>query len=665
MLRGLVEILSFSRISNVSSDRPFYRSLSTDRVSHLYRDAMAGATPPRGGILRKDAGGWFIAEGTVARVSHVTIGAAFTGFKYESKPNYIPQTEFQRRPVWARLQEGVCVEVRPAVDPRPDGFVDAVLVLTGAAGSRDKKGKTKEFVFIQLAKVARIEIPESVLRRACDDDQVTSWQEHAFPKGAGRSVPGVFAEGDAVFFGFFEPLIDAETNPDGLFFGRAGMFRLPYDLSPRDLLPEEQKGRTPLDLSTALFGRVDEKGGSGEAFASRVRFCDAKAVGNRPDWFEAILVPRVLSSPKPTAFAHYLVQDGRLAADQLRTYVREDRDETTIRGHKLYWHRWDPEVGLRAVTWVDPRTGSPDGYGQKLAQMRAASAGQQGTVGDTQCTVMTPVKAGVRFVGQIRFDNLRPEELGALLAALRLPEGCAHKLGMGKPLGLGSVRIESRVRFLDPVARYAAWGDPGYFEAEGKERSSAEAFEELVLEHAEVTREPMSPETDEVTGLRRIARLDSLCTLLSWNRRPTDPNRTSYPTLEEYKLKKVLPTPAAVVGGNDPVAADVPAPTERGRSGAREGHERPRAPSLQRSSGFPKTVVQVVTNGAVVEVVVLPRERWLKKGTRPTVDVVGTQFSGQLKDPLPESLEPGQRLKAIVVVASATKGQSQFKVKET
>jgi hypothetical protein len=56
-----------------------------------------------------------------------------------------------------------------------------------------------------------------------------------------------------------------------------------------------------------------------------------------------------------------------------------------------------------------------------------------------------------RFRCTLRFDSLRPWELGALLAALEparleplfgLPPhkpGYAHKLGFGKPLGLGSV----------------------------------------------------------------------------------------------------------------------------------------------------------------------------------------------------------------------------------
>ncbi len=58
----------------------------------------------------------------------------------------------------------------------------------------------------------------------------------------------------------------------------------------------------------------------------------------------------------------------------------------------------------------------------------------------TQYTEIEPIMTGT-FTGKIRFENLTDIELGSLLFALDLPKGCAHKIGMGKPLGLGSVRI--------------------------------------------------------------------------------------------------------------------------------------------------------------------------------------------------------------------------------
>lgn len=48
---------------------------------------------------------------------------------------------------------------------------------------------------------------------------------------------------------------------------------------------------------------------------------------------------------------------------------------------------------------------------------------------------------GNKFVFDIYFENLEKKELGLLLYALELENGMAHKLGMGKPLGFGSIKI--------------------------------------------------------------------------------------------------------------------------------------------------------------------------------------------------------------------------------
>lgn len=57
--------------------------------------------------------------------------------------------------------------------------------------------------------------------------------------------------------------------------------------------------------------------------------------------------------------------------------------------------------------------------------------------------ILYPLPAGTIFKGKIRFHNLMPEELGAIIWALGWGgnENLRHSLGMGKPFGLGQVRI--------------------------------------------------------------------------------------------------------------------------------------------------------------------------------------------------------------------------------
>lgn len=65
------------------------------------------------------------------------------------------------------------------------------------------------------------------------------------------------------------------------------------------------------------------------------------------------------------------------------------------------------------------------------------------------------MKPNTKFKFKIRYENLTENELGALLFVLKLPDGCAHKIGMGKPLGLGSVKITLKLYSSKRSKRYS------------------------------------------------------------------------------------------------------------------------------------------------------------------------------------------------------------------
>jgi hypothetical protein len=83
---------------------------------------------------------------------------------------------------------------------------------------------------------------------------------------------------------------------------------------------------------------------------------------------------------------------------------------------------------------------------------------------------MRPVRSGLRFTFSIAFDNLRVEELGALLYALKpvavddtwdeTAQPVVHTIGMGKPYGLGTVTIAPS---LTIDQRYSETGSPGRY----------------------------------------------------------------------------------------------------------------------------------------------------------------------------------------------------------
>jgi len=542
MVRTLVEILSFAKIQPVNDQKPFFRTVSDDRIGKEYRArVLRGGQKPTGGFLRRQGDSWSIAPCGVVRVSRDVLSSA--GMRFSGGPNYTPDWRYQHKDCWVRKSsESDEVEEIKFDNLKRDGWIRGRLVLTGNAPN-----KTREFVFLDEDPASsRIRIPEEIWERF-HDDQITQWQERAFPANKPatgcRRIAGGLCDGELVFF-LQDDSQKTEDNPDGLvFLGRAQMFRFPYDLSPAELVPDPIRN-AGLDLAEAMFGRV---GKDKKAIKGRVFFEDAVASDGGPRRLEEVIVPRVLSSPKVTTFQHYLTQDGTKGKDELTTYLTGD--QTTIRGHKLYWHRWDSNQGLAQVK-----------ESQQHEQLLEDLSSQNPR--DSQHTIIRPVKAGVIFKGRIRFENLTDLELGALLSALQLPEGCAHRLGMGKPLGLGSVQITARLHLIDRSRRYTGWSETGAINDDGTRFRGA--FVEKMLLHAQQAGETMITGNQ---GLRRIARLDALFLLLEWRQRPSV-NDTRYMQIEggdadrfpadkqgkvnEFRERPVLPSPHKVVGKTEP-----------------------------------------------------------------------------------------------------------------
>lgn len=223
------------------------------------------------------------------------------------------------------------------------------------------------------------------------------------------------------------------SDPQGrehISFGHTPYFRLPYVNRPPNAIPREntRQGREEKwDMARAIFGWVS-RSGEQVAFRGRVTVEDGVLVAAPAQPVAPKVRRTVLGQPKPTTYQHYLVQNSDRAAEIIH-WDGTCKDITCmpiIRGHKLYWHR--PGAEIR-----EPEEGK----------------------GDTVATEFRPAAEGAVFLARVRYDNLQLEELGTLLATIKLPEGCAHHLGMAKPLGLGSFEISLRKLIpIDRPARY-------------------------------------------------------------------------------------------------------------------------------------------------------------------------------------------------------------------
>jgi len=199
-----------------------------------------------------------------------------------------------------------------------------------------------------------------------------------------------------------------------------------------DILPKEARPCQDIEKlceACALFGvvgtdeRVEQKH---RAAASRVRFTDALA--DRYE-FDSPKTLHELASPKPSATEFYLKKtipnadlwnydyagkwrrkpDGKVTNtwEDLGAYAPE------IRGRKFYWHQQHPS----------PYLPSEQSATERHVHIR-------------------PLKSGT-FTFKVYFNNISREDLDKLLWVLEIGgrKTHAHKLGMGKPLGLGSVQI--------------------------------------------------------------------------------------------------------------------------------------------------------------------------------------------------------------------------------
>lgn len=205
-------------------------------------------------------------------------------------------------------------------------------------------------------------------------------------------------------------------------------------------LNDKPTSERPLTPAEGLFGAVSEqKQGNGldsHNLASRLRFYDGLFL-KEPEIIEEKVL-KILAGPKPPSPALYFsAKNNNKAELNLNTHKPN--------GRKYYLHH--PAALSGKVTW---ETKQPT----------------ENTDQKTKCELL--LKRGEVFYFHIDCINLSREELGLLQFSLEPGVGFSHRLGLGKPLGLGSVKTEILGMFrLDPVRRYSTAGldEPRYCSA--------------------------------------------------------------------------------------------------------------------------------------------------------------------------------------------------------
>ncbi|MEL6354785.1 MAG: TIGR03986 family CRISPR-associated RAMP protein [Cyanobacteria bacterium J06627_28] len=208
--------------------------------------------------------------------------------------------------------------------------------------------------------------------------------------------------------------------------------KAPIKLVDNSLKPPKQISE--LSPAERVFGWVNQKGKGGYKGNLRIHAVNCQSHDPIEPFGDEGLPLAILGQPKPSQFRFY-ASDGE--GDPISSQL-EKRDGYSqgqnIRGRKVYPHH----NSLPADHWKDPTDGRERNYRQSNDAPKVRS--------NQNRSIKNWVKPGTIFTFNIDITNLSTVELGALLWLLTLPAEHFHRLGGGKPLGFGSVRLE-----LDPA----------------------------------------------------------------------------------------------------------------------------------------------------------------------------------------------------------------------
>ena len=294
----------------------------------------------------------------------------------------------------------------------------------------------KKYIYFRISKAdwskeRRLPVPESVLKGYREDKSRGRFDLLA--NGLKRREAAGFTHDAEI--SFCAPCFYMAEDGVVQHFGHGRYYRIPYEKSIADHVPAALQKDT-IDFADAIFGCK-------ALWAGRVIFEDAVLQGTAKQLAPSRSHP--LMTPNPTSFQLYLEQTGK--------EPQHWDSATPIRGYKLYWHQ-----KASADSWrLDPE--------------------RDKVVKGTQ--EIRPIAAGARFSGSIRFKNLRPEELGALLEVFSLSESgedICFKIGQGKSLGLGSVRLKARLLLEDTEKQFAGLFTDGAWRESLEENTGEECL---------------------------------------------------------------------------------------------------------------------------------------------------------------------------------------------
>ena len=444
MLRAAFEIVTYSRLGLLNAR---YRFGFRDFDDRDYADVLKADSVKAGWLERDDDGLLYLRPcewrkvsitNLVELVETCNLGtewkyrklstkyATFGGFSGAAVPKYRWGGDF----LWSESAGKVFAH---SDSDRPDDCQACDLVFSGKLPPPGTGGadpiKEFEYAFIADDGARRSELDREIYEDFCRVHGKPKADGGIEPDGswaelAGNLAPGVSSEHRRVPV-FFVGNVDDQLNPNNrLRMGLTRLFKLAHRFAVGDLVPESHHAHLPLDMTESLFGYVDEPPDEARptALRSRVAFGIAGITDESAKACQLGAVEEaVLMTPRASFDPYYLSllpanHDGELsysAADS------EGRPLVRLAGRKRYPIRGKPDLdGMRQIA----------GRSATNVKSRLQFLERQ----DDQ---------PIRFTSRIRFRNLHPVELGALVWTLRLGGYGYHSIGRAKPYGFGRLSV--------------------------------------------------------------------------------------------------------------------------------------------------------------------------------------------------------------------------------
>jgi len=410
MIRSVVEILSFGRMEGKVNDHRYaVRDFSNNS---LYNPSKISRTI-KCGWLQKVKGEYLLTDcGAPRRISHKSLSEYFktdisTFFQNRrnlgDKSAKMKYEQYPHIPKAFRFDTWDDKNGRSLCRINPEGELAGQIVFTGQPSERQEergKGKHLEFVFPDRG------MPGMSVSDTAIDNFFFAYYDHDTNKQSPdwKYWKPKLEKGEKI------PVFFREEGREVKDMGLSMLYKITYENSVEDAIKKYQTTQEP-DFSEAIFGHVrDNK----EQLRGRVHISHAFSENAQP---AVQPVTEVLSGPKASYYPMYIRQkvgaNGKINGNY-QTFMDKKPE---IAGWKRY------PVHTHSVKHNPPPSGTNS---RKIT------------------TSFIPLEIGAQFHTTLRYHNLRPMELGALLSALTFhhTEGTYHALGMAKPLGYGKVKID-------------------------------------------------------------------------------------------------------------------------------------------------------------------------------------------------------------------------------